>query len=61
MKEDARYQVEVWNRDPFIFSIDGNVNPLYILRLLKDAHDERTEYALDDIEEKIIKNLKVDK
>ena len=60
-KEDARYQVEVWNRDPFIFSIDGNVNPLYILRLLKDAHDERTEYALDDIEEKIIKNLKVDK
>lgn len=57
-KEDAQYQVEVWNRDPFIFSTDGSINPLYILRLLKGEHDERTEYALDDIEEKIIKSFK---
>jgi len=57
-KEEASYQVEVWNRDPFIFSVNGSVNPLYILRLFKDEHDERTQYALTDIEEKIIKNFK---
>jgi hypothetical protein len=57
-KEDAEYQVEVWNRDPFIFSVNGSVNPLYILRILKGEYDERTEYALDDLEEKIIKNFK---
>jgi len=57
-KEDAEYQVEVWNRNPLIFSIDCSVNPLYILRILKGEHDERTQYALDDLEEKIIKNFK---
>ncbi len=57
-KEDAKYKIEVWDRDPSIFSRDGVINELYILRLLKNEDDERTIYALRDIEENMIKNLK---
>ena len=56
-KENALYVVEVWNREPSIFSIEDTINPLYVLRLLKDEDDERTEYALEDIENKIIERF----
>jgi len=57
-KEEAIYQVEVWNRNPLIFSIDGSVNPLYLLRLFNDEYDERTEDALEELEENIIQKFR---
>ncbi len=59
-KENALYNVEVWNCEPSIFSIDGTINPLYVLRLLKNEDDERTEYALEEIELKLLKGWKND-
>ncbi|RLA83128.1 MAG: hypothetical protein DRG78_05315 [Epsilonproteobacteria bacterium] len=56
-KEDALYLVEIWNREPSIFSIENTINPLYILRLFKDEDDERTKYALEEIENKIIERF----
>lgn len=52
-EEDAAYKVEVWDRDPFVFSVDRTVNPLYLLRFFDDSDDERIGYALDDIKKKI--------
>lgn len=57
-KEDANYKVEVWDRDPSIFSRDGAIHELYILRLLKNEEDERTIYALQDLEQDFKNNFK---
>lgn len=57
-EDDATYQVEVWDREPSIFGLNGSINPLYLLRLFKDETDERTEYALEDVEERIIQKIK---
>lgn len=57
-KEDSLYKVEVWDRDPSIFSIEKSVNPLYLFRLFEDVEDERTEYALEELENKFL-NTKV--
>ena len=59
-EEHATCKVEIWNRDPSIFSVDGAINPLYILRLFKDEDDERVEYAIESIEKKVLKNIKAD-
>lgn len=53
----AKYKVEVWDRDPSIFSYNNNVNMIYLLRLMKNIDDERTKYALEEIENKIQNNL----
>ncbi len=52
-KEDAKYKIEVWDRNPFIFSYKDLVNPLYIIRFFKDIEDEGIEYALEEIEKDI--------
>lgn len=57
-KEDALYKIEVWDRDPSVFSKEKVVNPLYLLRLFEHTDDERTEYALEEIENKFL-NTKV--
>ena len=57
-EEDAKYKIEVWNRDPFILSLNNAINPVYILRLLNNVDDERTQDAVKQIEKKIIKNFK---
>lgn len=57
-KEYAKYKIEVWDRDPSVFSYDSSINPLYILRLLKDIDDERTEYALEEIEKRFLGDIK---
>ena len=57
-KEEAIHQIEVWNRNPHIFAIDDSVNPLYLLRLFSDEYDERTEDALEELEENIIKKFR---
>ncbi len=54
----AKFKVEVWNRDPTLFSHNNSVNKLYILRLMKNIDDERTEYALEEIERNIQKKLR---
>jgi len=52
-EEDATYKVEIWDRDPSLFSIKTSINPLYLLRLFKENEDERIAYALDEIRKKI--------
>ncbi|MBU1958269.1 hypothetical protein KJ680_07680 [bacterium] len=52
-EENAEYKVEVWDRDPSIFSVNKTVNPLYLLRFFDNSDDERIGYALDNIEKKI--------
>lgn len=57
-EEDAKYKIEVWNRDPSILSFNKAINPVYILRLLNSIDDERTKDAVKQIEENIIKKFK---
>lgn len=54
----AKYKVEVWDRDPSIFSHNNAINEIYLLRLMKNIDDERTEYALEEIENRIQNNLR---
>ena len=49
-KEDAIYAIEVWDRNPAIFSKEQTVHPLYLLRYFKHTEDERTQEALKTIE-----------
>jgi len=57
-KDVANYKIEVWDRDPSLFSYNNAINSIYILRILKDIEDERTEYALEEIEENILTTIK---
>ncbi len=59
-KDIANYKIEVWDREPSLFSHNNAVNPLYLLRILKNIEDERTEYALEEIEENILVEIKED-
>lgn len=59
-KDIANYKIEVWDRDPFLFSHNNAVNSLYLLRILKNIEDERTEYALEEIDENILAKIKED-
>ena len=52
-EEEALYKVEVWDRNPHTFAKNDAVNELYLLRQFKDDNDERVQYALKEIEEKI--------
>lgn len=56
-KENAQVRIEVWDRDPSIFAVDDNVNPLYVLRTLRKENDERTQYALELLEQEIMKKF----
>ena len=57
-EEDAKYKIEVWNRDPFILSFNKAINPIYIIRLLNSIDDERTQDAVKQIEDELIKKFK---
>lgn len=57
-KDQALYQVEVWDRDPSVFAIDDAVNPFYVIRILGNRSDERTIDALDEMEEKSLNRWK---
>jgi len=52
-EDEALYRVEVWDRDPHTFAQSNVINCLYVLRQFKDNDDERIQYALKEIEEKI--------
>ncbi len=52
-EDEALYRVEVWDRDPHAFAQSNVISPLYVLRQFKDDDDERVQYALKEIEEKI--------
>lgn len=60
-KESAKYKIEVWDRNPSLFSKNKVINPLYLIRLFANTDDERTEYALDEIEEEIINKFEDNK
>jgi hypothetical protein len=59
-KDIATYKIEVWDREPSLFSYTNAVNLLYLLRILKNIDDERTEYALEEIEKNILIKIKED-
>ncbi|MGD9555018.1 MAG: hypothetical protein AB7D96_10860 [Arcobacteraceae bacterium] len=59
-KDIANYKIEVWDRDPSLFSYNNTINPLYLLRILRNIDDERTEYALEEIEKNILVKIKED-
>lgn len=59
-KDIANYKIEVWDREPSLFSYNNSINPLYLLRILKNIKDERTQYALEEIEENILVKIKED-
>ncbi|PPK60321.1 hypothetical protein B0F89_12439 [Malaciobacter marinus] len=59
-KDIANYKIEVWDRDPSLFSYNNAINSLYLLRILKNIEDERTQYALEEIEENILVKIKED-
>ncbi|PWE21751.1 hypothetical protein DF188_05930 [Aliarcobacter skirrowii] len=52
-QDSAKYKVEVWSKDPSIFSHNKNINMIYLLRQMKNVDDERIKYALEDIDKKI--------
>ncbi len=59
-KDIANYKIEVWDREPSFFSCNNIINSLYLLRILKNIDDERTEYALEEIEKNILIKIKED-
>jgi DNA-binding transcriptional regulator GbsR (MarR family) len=59
-KDIANYRIEVWDREPSLFSYNNAINSLYLLRILKNANDERTNYALEEIEKNILVKIKED-
>ena len=59
-KDIANYRIEVWDREPSLFSYNNAINSLYLLRILKNTNDERTNYALEEIEKNILVKIKED-
>lgn len=59
-KDTANYKIEVWDREPSLFSHNNAVNPLYLLRILKNIEDERTQHALEEIEKNILVRIEED-
>ena len=59
-KDIANYKIEVWDREPSLFSYNNAINSLYLLRILKNINDERTNYALEEIEKKFLVKIKED-
>ena len=59
-KDIANYKIEVWDREPSLFSYNNAINPIYLLRILKNIKDERTQYALEEIEKNILVKIKED-
>ena len=59
-KDIVNYKIEVWDREPSLFSYNNSINPLYLLRILKNIEDERTQYALEEIEKNILIKIKED-
>lgn len=57
-QDNAKYKVEVWRKDPMVFSDNKNVNMIYLLRQMKNIDDERTKYALEELDKKIRGNFK---
>ena len=56
-EDEALQIVEVWDRDPSIFSHDETINPMYVVRFFYKDDDERVQEAIENIEIKIIKKL----
>lgn len=49
VRDDAQYMIEVWDRNPAIFSKNQAIHPLYLLRYFRHNEDERTQEALKSI------------
>lgn len=59
-KDIATYKIEIWDREPSLFSYNNIINSLYLLRILKNIDDDRTQYALEEIEKNILIKIKED-
>lgn len=52
-KDEASFEVEIWNYNPNLFSEQGIVDPFSLYLSLRDHKDERIQAALEEIMEKI--------
>lgn len=57
-EDEATHKIEVWDRDPSVFSHDNTINSLYVWRFFHNDDDERVQEAIELIETKIIDKLK---
>ncbi len=48
-KEEAHYEIEVWNIDPKLLSSDRIVNPLYLVINFLYEEDDRVQIALEEL------------
>lgn len=56
--DEASYKIEVWDRDPMVFSVRGCVNPIYIIRAMKYEKEERVIDVVKEIEKVFVSNFK---
>lgn len=49
IKDSKLVELELWDYDPGLFSINGHVDPLSLYASLKDETDERVEQALEEV------------
>ncbi len=47
--EEAHLKIEVWDIDPKLLSVDGRVNPLYLIINFMKEEDERINIALEEL------------
>ena len=57
-EDEAEYKIEVWDREPSIFTQNDTINPLYLVRFFKNDEDERVQEAIEQLQTKMIVRLK---
>lgn len=57
-EDEAEYKIEVWDREPSVFTHNDMINPWYVLRFFKNDKDERVQEAVEQLETKMIERLK---
>lgn len=57
-EDEAKYKIEVWDREPSVFTHNDTINSLYVLRFFKNNEDERVQEAVEQLETKMIERLK---
>lgn len=57
-EDEAKYKIEVWDREPSVFTHNDMINPLYLVRFFKNDEDERVQEAVEQLQTKMIVRLK---
>ena len=57
-EDEAEYKIEVWDREPSVFTHNDTINPLYVIRFFKNDEDERVQEAIEQLETRIIEKIR---